>query len=262
MHISIVLQVALLATYPLKTLYTLAAIDASPAAATAAPCGALSAAAKRRLLLQLLTSPRRSLAEAVARCRLLYAGLQPAAIETPISSLFFFYLYSTLRRAAAERQRRRRAGSGRAGSGGGARAEQLGAGTSLLIAAAAAAANHLLTSPLQVITTQMQARARARREGGAAACGSAVENDSMWAVAKEARAACFAASPLVPAAADSPRSCIINVFLSKMRKAACQPCSKACCRAGSLCLAHALGAVTCTYESVACILQRPSSINL
>lgn len=155
--------IALLATYPLKTLYTLQAIDArsSPKSVDSA---------KRHLLLQLLRNPHQTIRTSSnllshQKLRVLYSGIKPAAIETPISSAIYFYIYSLLRSAVILRSRRtanRNKASGQSING--SRNEQIGVGASLLVAALAAAGNQLLTSPLQVITTQMQSRSKHKKE--------------------------------------------------------------------------------------------------
>lgn len=146
--------VALFATYPLKTVYTLQAIRAAKAADPSADAREAARAALRR-------HPLRALARAAQReAPVLYAGVRPAALETALSSALYFWLYSLLRQAVARAQQRRRA----AGGGAAKSDADIGVLASLLVAALAGAGNQLVTTPAQVVTTQLQAIARRRRD--------------------------------------------------------------------------------------------------
>jgi adenine nucleotide transporter 17 len=97
----------------------------------------------------------------------LYAGVRPAALETAASSAMYFWLYSLLRQAVARAQlerRRRRGGTWQGASAAATADADIGVVASLLVAALAGAGNQLVTTPAQVVTTQLQAIARRRRD--------------------------------------------------------------------------------------------------
>lgn len=156
--------VSLLVTYPLKTIYTLQAINqAGPKAR--APLGPALSFIDRPgqpvTVAQLLANISRLL-----DLRGLYAGLQPAAVETATSSAIYFYLYSILRQAVVEgqhRQRQRQQSTSATAVHVDSRNENIGVLASLLVAALAGAGNQLITTPAQVVTTQMQAMHRRQR---------------------------------------------------------------------------------------------------
>jgi solute carrier family 25 (peroxisomal adenine nucleotide transporter), member 17 len=124
------------ATYPLKTIYTLKALDAKSSGASSAPVDSSGLAIQALRLLK------------NGSWRFLYAGLKPAVVETAVSSGVYFYLYSLLRQLAVAR---RRASSGTKSS-------NISIAESLMIAAVAGAGNMLITCPAQVVATQMQAQ--------------------------------------------------------------------------------------------------------
>ena len=94
--------VALVSTYPLKTIYTLQAIEAKRRG-TAKRAGLLRlAATEPTLLLHHLLASAKSL-----DMRGLYTGLKPSAVETVASSAVYFYFYSLLRQAVVAHRHRR-----------------------------------------------------------------------------------------------------------------------------------------------------------
>lgn len=149
-------MIALVTTYPLKTIYTLQAIRMEEGSK-----GRSLSAAER---LELMTNPVKLLQTLLPQLGVLYSGLQPAAIETTASNAIYFYFYSLLRAVAVSAFRRQRglppvkAGSSEA------RSEDIGVPASLLVAAVAGAINMIATSPAQVVSTQMQARANLKRQ--------------------------------------------------------------------------------------------------
>ncbi|KAF8056394.1 ufc1 [Scenedesmus sp. PABB004] len=144
---------ALVATYPLKTIYTLQAIRMQEAK------GRRLSAAERGALLR---DPAALLRALLPSLGALYSGLQPAAVETTASNAIYFYFYSLLRGAAVSALRARRGQPPVAGAA--ARREDIGVAASLGVAALAGAINMLATSPAQVVATQMQARAALKRQ--------------------------------------------------------------------------------------------------
>ncbi|KAI8471783.1 MAG: mitochondrial carrier [Monoraphidium minutum] len=166
--------ISMTATYPLITVVTLRALDTQD-----------DGAGGRRLpgALGLLPS---AVQEVIHHSRdkgwrSLYAGLKPSVFATATSQGIYFYVYSALRGAtvtaqvaAARRQQRARPGGG-GGGGGGAAADAsdahsaaIGVGASLLVASAAGCINVMLTIPMWVVITQMQAAQKSRAPGGAA----------------------------------------------------------------------------------------------
>ncbi|KAK9807222.1 hypothetical protein WJX73_010625 [Symbiochloris irregularis] len=77
----------------------------------------------------------------------LYQGIEPALLGTAVSQGVYFYLYSKLREAAQRILEK----AGRAESG------DIGVGPSLLVAFLAGCGNVLLTNPIWVVSTRMQA---------------------------------------------------------------------------------------------------------
>lgn len=133
--------IALLTTYPLKTIYTLQAIRAEEKSR--------GRKLTRDELLQLATSPARLVISLIHDIdwTSLYAGLGPAAVETAASSAIYFYFYSLLRQAAVAANTRRRAAAGLAS---GVQDQDIGVLTNLAVAALAGAGNMLITTPAQV----------------------------------------------------------------------------------------------------------------
>jgi adenine nucleotide transporter 17 len=99
--------VALLSTYPLKTIYTLQAIEARRRGHDERASLLALAAREPRLLLHHALARAREL-----DVRGLYTGLRPAAIETVASTAVYFYFYSLLRHAVVARKHRRCAAAG------------------------------------------------------------------------------------------------------------------------------------------------------
>ena len=116
----------------------------------------------------------------------LYAGLRPALLGTALSQGVYFYLYQNLREVALGRAARRAAAAA-AAAGLSPRPPagpaDLGAGASLLVAALAGAGNVLLTCPIWVVATRMQAD----RGGGAAAVAECEGGGSGHAAARAGR---------------------------------------------------------------------------
>jgi adenine nucleotide transporter 17 len=148
--------IALFATYPLKTIYTLQAIRA-----VKEERGAKYSSEDAK---ELLRNPSKVIAALLRRSArnvgVLYAGLKPAAVETASSSAIYFFFYSVLRQAVVANNRRARGDTTPSGSS---RTEDIGVVASLLVAAIAGAGNMLITTPAAVITTQMQARSKAKQ---------------------------------------------------------------------------------------------------
>ncbi|GLC37465.1 hypothetical protein PLESTB_001857200 [Pleodorina starrii] len=131
---------ALLATYPLKTIYTLQALstgDTNGAAGVAEPSSRLLVLA--RFLQQYKLST-------------LYAGLGPNVVESALSSGVYFFFYSKLRETAVAWSWSKRGG----GSGGESRSRDIGVLASLLVATTAGALNQLITMPVSVVATRVQ----------------------------------------------------------------------------------------------------------
>ncbi|KAG1680396.1 hypothetical protein FOA52_015487 [Chlamydomonas sp. UWO 241] len=151
--------ISLLATYPLKTIYTLQALDSGQDSGKAAA----------------------SVLEIISKYKLggLYVGIEPNIFESGLSSGVYFYLYSRLRGLAVSQQRAARAraqGPGKPGDAGGSgtKHEAIGVLASLLVAALAGAGNQLVTMPASVVTTRMQARSKAKMDGRASGGGAGV----------------------------------------------------------------------------------------
>ncbi|PSC72619.1 peroxisomal nicotinamide adenine dinucleotide carrier [Micractinium conductrix] len=119
--------------------------------------------------------------------RALFSGLEASLIGTTVSQGIYFYLYSLLRRLAVLRRAAAEAAAAAAAGGGGAAARQLldvrsanvTVAESLLVAAVAGMGNVLLTNPIWMVATRMQAMSRARaaptpRAGGVPPPGLAV----------------------------------------------------------------------------------------
>eukprot|EP00878_Enallax_costatus_P019269 GHUV01020325.1.p1 GENE.GHUV01020325.1~~GHUV01020325.1.p1 ORF type:complete len:289 (+),score=89.62 GHUV01020325.1:238-1104(+) len=148
--------IALFATYPLKTIYTLQAIRAAENTK-----GRQLSAQERR---ELLSSPAKLLQALLPTLGTLYSGLQPAAIETTASNAIYFYFYSLLRAVAVSTFRAQRGLPAVKAGSTEARTEDIGVPASLLVAAVAGAVNMFCTSPAQVVATQMQAKASLKRQ--------------------------------------------------------------------------------------------------
>mmetsp|Transcript_11272 Transcript_11272/g.24282 ORF Transcript_11272/g.24282 Transcript_11272/m.24282 type:complete len:394 (-) Transcript_11272:1167-2348(-) len=153
---------ALLATYPLKTIYTLQALSVQPQ-------GGKDAAAVLSTL------------DIIRKYRLsgLYIGIEPNVIESAVSSGVYFYLYSKLRDIAVRSNQARLAAKQKAREGAAAAAAtdqaeaagssknvNIGVLASLLVAAIAGAGNQLITLPASVLATRMQAQQKLRMDTG------------------------------------------------------------------------------------------------
>ncbi|GIL56566.1 hypothetical protein Vafri_11907 [Volvox africanus] len=131
--------IALLATYPLKTIYTLQALSTGGSSVSGA-----EAETSSRLL-------------AVARflkqykLSMLYAGLGPNVVESALSSGVYFFFYSKLREHAVILSRR-----GCCAAGAENRSKDIGVIASLLVATAAGALNQIITMPASVVATRIQ----------------------------------------------------------------------------------------------------------
>jgi solute carrier family 25 (peroxisomal adenine nucleotide transporter), member 17 len=88
--------------------------------------------------------------------RSLFSGLSAALVGTTVSQGVYFYLYSVLRQTAV---RRRNAGSVNAPA-----AAEVSVVESLLVAALAGMGNVLLTNPIWVVATRMQAHQRHKKQ--------------------------------------------------------------------------------------------------
>uniref|UniRef100_A0A383VEU4 Uncharacterized protein n=1 Tax=Tetradesmus obliquus TaxID=3088 RepID=A0A383VEU4_TETOB len=169
--------IALVTTYPLKTIYTLQAIRMQEDSKGRS----LSAAEKK----ELAGNPLKLLQSLLPSIGALYSGLQPAAIETTASNAIYFYFYSLLRAGVVSRFRAQR-GLPPVGAGSAeARSADIGVAASLLVAAVAGAINMVATSPAQVVCTQMQARSNLKRQlaaQGQAGAAGAIRSDAMGVV--------------------------------------------------------------------------------
>ncbi|KAG2426984.1 hypothetical protein HXX76_012768 [Chlamydomonas incerta] len=136
---------ALLATYPLKTIYTLQALSTgSGDGAPSVPTDENKALAVLRFLQTYKLST-------------LYAGMGPNIVESGLSSGVYFFFYSALKERAVAWQRARAARAGVISSGpGGGRGDNIGVVASLLVATAAGALNQLITMPASVVATRIQ----------------------------------------------------------------------------------------------------------
>eukprot|EP00201_Polytomella_parva_P006117 CAMPEP_0175079942 /NCGR_PEP_ID=MMETSP0052_2-20121109/25175_1 /TAXON_ID=51329 ORGANISM="Polytomella parva, Strain SAG 63-3" /NCGR_SAMPLE_ID=MMETSP0052_2 /ASSEMBLY_ACC=CAM_ASM_000194 /LENGTH=345 /DNA_ID=CAMNT_0016350473 /DNA_START=68 /DNA_END=1105 /DNA_ORIENTATION=- len=123
---------ALLATYPLKTIYTYQAL-----ADTGASLSILDVIRKYKLAG-------------------LYVGVEPNVIESASSSGVYFYLYSKLRHFIVEHFIN--------SDGSDSRTKSIGVLASLLVATVAGAGNQMVTLPFSVIATRMQAQVRIRND--------------------------------------------------------------------------------------------------
>lgn len=149
-------MVALCATYPLKTAYTLKAIRMQESSK-----GRRLTAAERQ---ELLSNPVKLVQTLLGPLGVLYSGLKPAAIETVASQAIYFYFYSLLRAGVVSASRKRRGLLPVSAGSVAARTEDIGVPASLLVAAVAGAVNMVITSPAQVVATQMQATATLKRQ--------------------------------------------------------------------------------------------------
>ncbi|KAK9814416.1 hypothetical protein WJX72_005617 [[Myrmecia] bisecta] len=93
----------------------------------------------------------------------LYRGLKPSLLGTAVSQGIYFYLYSSLRQAAVAAQQRVKVT---------ANPDDIGIPLSLVVASLAGCGNVLLTSPIWVVATRMQAHHGRQPEAPAAALGA------------------------------------------------------------------------------------------
>lgn len=89
----------------------------------------------------------------------LFTGLKPNLFATAISQGVYFYLYSALRQGIVEYQYRKAGGKGSPGSG---RTADIGVLGSTIVAGLAGCANVLITNPVWVVASQMQAAVRSK----------------------------------------------------------------------------------------------------
>lgn len=127
---------ALLATYPLKTIYTVQALSTNQSGSHAAALSTLDIIRKYKL-------------------SGLFVGIEPNIFESAVSSGVYFYLYSKLRHFVVTNNKRL---SPNPGSNGGqdTKNRDIGVLASLLVAAVAGAGNQLVTMPASVVATRMQ----------------------------------------------------------------------------------------------------------
>ena len=121
--------VALLATYPLKTIYTIQALSGTKDA-------------KVLSILQIIQKYRLGL----------YVGIEPNMVESAISSSVYFYLYSFFRGLVPGCKQQ--AGGGGSSKGGKPRDMRLL--ESIVVASLAGCGNMLVTLPASVVVTRMQ----------------------------------------------------------------------------------------------------------
>ncbi|KAL4426979.1 hypothetical protein ABPG77_009540 [Micractinium sp. CCAP 211/92] len=171
--------VATVATYPLMTVNTLQATRARTVQQGPGEEGQAQKSSGRR------TGTLHEMAELVREGGLgaLFAGLEASLIGTTVSQGIYFYLYSVLRRLAV--LRRAMADATAAGVTGrhlaGAvdvRGANVTVAESLLVAALAGMGNVLLTNPIWMVATRMQAMSRTKpkeQAGQAAAAAAAAE---------------------------------------------------------------------------------------
>lgn len=135
---------ALVATYPLKTIYTLQALSSSNDSA-----GALS------------------VVEILKKYKLgVYSGLEPNIVEAGVSSGVYFYLYSKLRHFVVTMRESLHTGDAPASTGS-TKNKDIGVLSSLMVAALAGAGNQLITMPASVVATRMQAQKKLVVDGRA-----------------------------------------------------------------------------------------------
>ncbi|KAG2429786.1 hypothetical protein HXX76_010570 [Chlamydomonas incerta] len=159
--------IALAATYPLAIVSTWQALEHSQGLELASP--------ELRKKYAFLPSPLRELCiySESRGWRSLFAGLRPCLAATAISQAVYFYLYSALRQTivahkhavAAARLKARGASaaavaSAAATAAAASRSEAIGVAGSLVVAGLAGCGNVLVTTPVWVVATQLQALQR------------------------------------------------------------------------------------------------------
>ncbi|KAG2434409.1 hypothetical protein HYH02_012421 [Chlamydomonas schloesseri] len=159
--------IALAATYPLAIVSTWQALEHSQGLELASP--------ELRKKYAFLPSPLRELCiySESRGWRSLFAGLRPCLAATAISQAVYFYLYSALRQGivahkhavAAARLKARGASaaavaSAAATAAAASRSEAIGVAGSLVVAGLAGCGNVLVTTPVWVVATQLQALQR------------------------------------------------------------------------------------------------------
>eukprot|EP00798_Chlamydomonas_sp_ICE-L_P021738 gene21738-28760_t len=147
--------IALLGTYPLKTIYTSQALSAGQRGVAAA-----------------------SALDIIRRYKLsgLYVGIGPNVVESALSSGVYFYLYSRLRALAVRLQpppSQQGDVSSQATSTDLPRNAKIGVLSSLLVAAVAGAGNQLCTMPASVVATRMLAKQKALADADSSGRGAA-----------------------------------------------------------------------------------------
>ncbi|GLI67815.1 hypothetical protein VaNZ11_012068 [Volvox africanus] len=142
--------IALLATYPLKTIYTLQALSTGGSSVSEAEADVSSRLlAVARFLKQYKVCNRQVLLYVHKILSTLYAGLGPNVVESALSSGVYFFFYSKLREQAVILSKR---GCSAAGN----RSKDIGVIASLLVATTAGALNQLITMPASVVATRIQ----------------------------------------------------------------------------------------------------------
>ncbi len=87
----------------------------------------------------------------------MYAGIEPALLGTAVSQGIYFYLYSSLRQLAVAAKSKGRPVEA-------SRRQDIGVVASLVTAALAGCGNVLLTNPIWVVATRMQAARKAAEQ--------------------------------------------------------------------------------------------------
>ncbi|KAG2494995.1 hypothetical protein HYH03_006928 [Edaphochlamys debaryana] len=141
---------SLLATYPLAVVSTWQALEHQK--------GSEGGTSELRLKYAHLPSPIKELLvySEERGWPALFAGLRPCLAATAVSNLVYFYIYSALRQAVVARQQ----GSSPLPPGASSRTQAISVGASLLVAGLAGCGNVLVTNPVWVVSTQLQAAGR------------------------------------------------------------------------------------------------------
>eukprot|EP00775_Hariotina_reticulata_P011406 gene11406-11554_t len=168
--------IALTSTYPLLTVSTLRALELKD-----------SSSGEKQLQgrLRFLPGPVRDVIEFTRQhsWRALFAGLKPAVAATAASQGIYHTVYSVLRQwavarkmAAMQQQARGAPGTPHQLQDGG-KSVGISVGASMLVASVAGCVNVLLTNPIWVVITQMQALQRHKQNAGTLAVARQVYRD-------------------------------------------------------------------------------------
>lgn len=133
---------AMLATFPLKTISTQQALSTSSAAPSPTPHHDDAGSGQLLAMLRFLHTYNLSN---------LYVGLGPNLVENALSNGVYFYFYSRFRAQAVTWARRKQGGAVAPGQ-----RVDIGVLASLAVATAAGACNQLATLPVSVVATRMQ----------------------------------------------------------------------------------------------------------